>query len=237
MSRPSQRTTNPAIPPPSSSLTPAQPRNFPLATSVAQDVGSVRAILVDVPEIKEEQVQAFLNSLYDITKITKEELASMYEIVRYKGFDRMDVIKQMAVFFKDTKLATEVILAVAIQGPQRACRTKLSIGQTPASLGLPASGGQGTKVLTLNKILSATADQAAWCMKQLNVPKRMNMELPGWLQFPSAGSIKMPENYRALHMEFSRRFSQLIGGVFNEQIYMTMQANAYLDERLKLFET
>jgi len=103
-------------------------------------------------------------------------------------------------------------------------------------LGVPASGGQGTKVLTCNKIQAATADLAAFFLKRMNVPKRLNLPLPGWLQFPSAGGIKLPNDLRDQHVEFSRRFSVLIGGSFQEQIYMQMQANAYLDPRLKLFD-
>ena len=102
-------------------------------------------------------------------------------------------------------------------------------------MGIPASGQKGTKALTLNKIVAATADLAAFFMKKMNVPKRMNSELPGWLQFPSAGGIKLPRVYREQHVEFSKKFSSLIGGTFQEQIYFQMEANSYLDEKLNLF--
>jgi len=210
--------------------------NPPLSTSVPQNVGSVPLAAPEVPEVKDEALQAFVTALYDTTRITPEELAIMFEAVSYKGFNRKDVLKQLFTVIRDPKLATEIILAVALQGPQRASRTKLTVGQTPVQLGIPASGGKGNKALTLNKVLSATADLAASIMKKLDVPKRLNIDLPAWLQFPSAGSIKLPERYRLAHMDFSRAFSVLIGGVFNEQIYMTMQANAYLDESLHLFD-
>ena len=212
------------------------PRNIPLNTSVPQDVGSVPAAATTIPEIKEDILNAFMTELYNVNNITNDELANIYEALRYKGFNRTEVIKQLAVVTKNTRLSTEIIIAVALQGPQRASRTKLTNGMTPIQMGIPASGGQGTKTLTLNKILSATADLAAFFLKRLNVPKRMLSDLPGWLQFPSAGSIKMPDNYRQLHIQFSRNFSELIGGFFNEQIYATMQANAYLEPGLKLFD-
>jgi len=221
---------------PQNTSTPPAPRNVPLPSSVPQDVGSVPAASSSVPEVKSDDFQMYVSTLYDVSRITAEDLASIYDAVSYKGFNRIDTLKQLSQVVKDPRIATEIIIAVALQGPQRACRTKLSNGQTPAQMGLPASGGQGSKILTLNKILSSTADLAAYFLKKLNVPKRLNINLPGWLQFPSAGSIKMPEQMRIQHMEFSRQFSSTIGGFFNEQIYMTMQANAYVDERLNLFE-
>jgi len=224
-----QQVTRPiiAVPPP------AQVRNPPLPASSTQDVGAVAAVMTEVPQVSETELKSFVGELYDVTKITPEELHQIYELLRYKGFNRLDVIKQLSKF--GAKIATELIISVALSGPQRAYRAKLSNNQTPAQMGIPASGAQGTKVLTLNRISAATADLAAYYLKQLSVPKRMDIDLPGWLQFPTAGSIKMPENYRRAHIEFSRQFSTLIGGFFNEQIYFTMEANAYLDERLRLF--
>jgi hypothetical protein len=212
-------------------------RNMPTTTALPQDVGAVTAISTSVPDVKEEECDNYVKALYDFSKITPEDLAAIYDAVGYKGFNRRDIMKQLSRVVKDPKIATEIIIAVALQGPQRACRVKLTNGLTPAAMGLPASGGQGTKALTLNRILSATADLAAFFLKKLNVPKRLNVNLPGWLQFPSAGSIKLPEQYKIAHLEFSRMFSQVIGGNFNEQIYITMQSNAYLDEKLELFNT
>lgn len=229
MSRPGRQ-------PPVTASTPLPRQNAPLPTSAPQNVGSVPLAAADVPEVKEDALQAFMLALYDTSRITPDELAAMYEAVSYKGFNRKDVLKQLFTVVRDPRVATEIILAVALQGPQRASRTKLTVGQTPVQLGIPASGGKGTKALTLNKVLSATADLAASIMKRLDVPKRLNIDLPAWLQFPSAGSIKLPERYRLAHVEFSRSFSVLIGGAFNEQIYMAMQANAYLDDSLHLFD-
>jgi len=42
--------------------------------------------------------------------------------------------------------------------------------------------------------------------------------------------------YREQHIEFSKRFSKIIGGEFNEQIYSQMMQNAYLDDDLHLFD-
>jgi hypothetical protein len=213
--------------------TPAPIRNRPLDQSVRND--NVPAAITEVPDVKGDDVLKWLSDLYDVSKVTPDDIKQFWEAFSYKGFNRDDVLKQLSSFIKDKRIAMELVIVGAIAGPQRGANMKLSNGKTPIEMGIPASGRQGKKDLTLNKITAATADLAAWFMKQMNVPKRMNIDLPGWLQFPSAGSITMPQNYRDAHMEFSRRFSKLIGGEFNEQIYMQMYANSYLNPKLALF--
>jgi hypothetical protein len=200
---------------------------------VAQSVST--KIKEDV-ETKEESVHTYISDLYDVTKLTGEDVKNLWEAFSYKGFNREETLKQLSSAVKDKNIALQLIVAVALRGPQAASQLKLSNNQTPIQMGIPASGGKGSKALTLNKILSATSDLAAYVLKQMNVPKRLNSPLPGWLQFPSAGSIILPENLRSLHMDFSKTFSTVIGGTFNEQIYMQMQINAYLDPKLHLFD-
>jgi len=195
-----------------------------------------QVIVSVVPEIKEELLNKFLSELYDINKISDEDVKQMWESFSYKGFNRNDVLTQMLTSIKDVKVMTEMIAAVALRGPQAAAKLKFSNGMTSLQMGIPASGGKGSKVLTLNKILSATADLAAYILKKMNAPKRLNSPVPGWLQFPSAGSIRMPEQLRVMHLEFSKMFSGVIGGSFQEQIYAQMQMHAYLDPKLQLFD-
>jgi hypothetical protein len=104
-------------------------------------------------------------------------------------------------------------------------------------MGIPASGQKNTDNLSCARITSSTADVAAFYLKKLNVPKRIFDDLcPAYLQFPAAGSIRLPDNLRSLHIEFAKKFSKLIGGVFNDSIYGQMIQNSYLDERLDLFD-
>jgi hypothetical protein len=213
--------------------TPAPVRNRPLDQSARND--SVPAVVTEVPDIKGDDLGKWLSDLYDVSKITGDDIKHFWEAFSYKGFNRDDVLKQMSVVTKDKRIAMELVIVGAIAGPQRGANLKLSNGRTPIEMGIPASGRQGRKDLTLNKITAATADLAAWFLKQMKVPKRMNIDLPGWLQFPSAGSISMPQAFRDQHIEFAKRFSKLIGGEFNEQIYMQMMANSYLDPKLGLF--
>jgi hypothetical protein len=183
----------------------------------------------------EKVLDDWLKLLYASDLMNKSELESFYEKVQYQGFNRKLVLKQLHDKVPEVKVAAELIIAIAVRGPQVGSKQKLSSGRTPTELGIPASGQKGTKTLTCNKIQAATADLAAAYLKRLNVPKRLPVDCPAWLQFPSAASIKMPENLRKLHVEFARTFSGLIGGVFNEQIYALMVSSAYLDETLGLF--
>jgi len=211
-------------------------RNNPLPQNFPNDaISNVPAIDV-VPETKDEELKAWVDSLYSQANMSDADLKSYWEAFSYKGFNRMNVLKQLKSVIPDVKVASQAILVVALRGPQQGSKVKLLNGKSLFDLKIPASGGQGTQILTCNKIQAATADLAAYLLKRLEVPKRIDINLPGWLQFPSAGGIKMPDAYRREHIEFSKRFSALIGGVFQEQIYMQMVSNAYLDPKLKLFD-
>jgi hypothetical protein len=210
-------------------------KNNPLTQNTVNDSGLIRPAISTVTDEKKEDLIGWVNSIYDTSDVTEDIIKSMIEAFSYKGFNREDVLKQLHVIAGDKRTVIDLIVVTALRGPQAASRIKLTNGKTPIEMGIPASGAQGTKVLTLNKIVSATADLAAFFLKSMNVPKRMISELPGWLQFPSAGGIKLPERYRSLHYEFANKFSAMIGGQFQEQIYYQMQINAYLDERLGLF--
>ena len=209
--------------------------NAPLATSVPQNVASLGVPEEDI-KVTTDQLEAWLGKLYDdVLNTNDKDLFEMYDLYKYKGFDRNEVLKMLKQKVPDNKTAIHLILVCALNGPQRASKANLFNGKTPIQMGIPASGGQGKRVLTCNKISAATADIAAFYMKKVNVPKRMMVECPAWLQFPAAGGVKLPDHLRKQHIEFSRRFSEQIGGVFQEQIYNQMAANAYLDERFKLF--
>jgi hypothetical protein len=153
----------------------------------------------------------------------------------YKGFNRDNVLRQMQRIIKNPKIAMQIVVAVAIFGPKRTSGMTMSNGLTPSQMNIPSSDGKRNDSLTLSKILAATADIAALFLKKMNVPKRIQIECPGWLQFPSAGSIKLPDELRSQHIEFSRKFSPLIRNSFDENIYHQMQANSYLDSTLGLF--
>jgi hypothetical protein len=210
-------------------------RNNPLPQNERKDVGRTPAAITIVPQVDAAELKQWLTNLYDVSGITSEDVKSIYDAYSYKGFNREEVLIQLRVAAPDTKLATHIIVAVALRGPQAASTLKLINGKSPIEMGIPASGGQGTKALTLNKIQAATADLAAFYLKKMGVSKRLNLACPGWLQFPSAGSISLPADLRQQHLEFAVKFSEVIGGQFQPQIYDQMVANSYYNESLGLF--
>jgi len=193
-----------------------------------------------VEEVKHQDVDlnSWYKSIFDTKSISKSELKDMYETIKYKGFNRDQTLKLLRELVGDDhRLFSEVVLVCAVRGPQQAAVTPLSNGSRLVDMGVPASGVKGTEAISCNRIGAATADLAAFMMKQINVDKRIpDHPLPGWLQFPQAGSIKLPEQHRKWHEDFHRRFSVIIGGVFNEQIYQSMVNNSYLREDLQLFK-
>lgn len=213
-----------------------------MATPAARPRAAVASADVKVEETKAdkqkelEQLGKWLNDMYDVNMIPDDKLQELYELLQYTGFNRMEVLRDLRRMTSSIQEAIEIVLACALRGPVQASQAKLSNGKTISQIGIRASGMKGSKGISCARITAATADLAAFYLKKLDVPKRLNVDCPGWLQFPAAGSIKLPENLRAQHIEFSKRFSEVIGGSFNEQIYMQMVHNAYLDPKLKLFE-
>jgi len=185
---------------------------------------------------KNVDITEWVKQLYNVNDITSEELRDWQERYSYKGYSRDKVLIEFMKLVPDKKLAIQIIIVCALKGPQRAANTKLTDGRTITQVGIPASGVKGTDAISCQRIMAATADLAAYYLKVLNVPKRIEMDCPAWLQFPSAGAIMLPMEERKQHIEFSHRFSTLIGGVFNEQIYTTMMKNAYYNENLALFK-
>lgn len=180
--------------------------------------------------------ELWLQSVYDINSLSQDDLKGWYDVYQYKGFNRSKVLRQLRVLVNDPKEVMQIVLICALRGPRRASKTQLVSGKTIESYRIPASGMKGTDGVSCQRISAATADLAAYFLKKLNVPKRLDIACPGWLQFPAAGSILLPMELRNQHIEFSKQFSSVIGGVFNEPIYQQMMLNSYCDKKLKLFD-
>jgi len=185
----------------------------------------------------DQDMKQYISNLYNIDNLSEEEIKLWSDAYSYKGFDRLKVLRDLKRKVPDVKDAQQIIMICGLLGPQRAALVKLINGRVVSSYGIPASGLKGSDGISCQRITAATADLCAYLLKRVNVPKRLNLPCPGWLQFPSAGSIKLPPDIREMHIEFSKRFSVVIGGQFNEQIYEQMMANSYLDQNLKLFQS
>jgi hypothetical protein len=184
---------------------------------------------------KSKEFKRWLNGLYQT--IDRAPVEEFYENFSYKGFNRQEILAELFTKFgENLQIVHELITLCALRGPVKSSTIKLSNDKTPMEMGIPARVLKGAKGLSTGRIVAATADIAAFIFKKIGVSKRLfSIECPGWLQFPSAGAIKMPENYRNQHIEFARAFSKQIGGEFNESIYSQMAQNSYYDERLNLF--
>jgi len=192
---------------------------------------------MSTPEIKDEGFQNFMNGVYDVMSTSDEDILGWYEAYAYKAFNRIAVLKSLMRKVPDPKVVQQIVMICGLLGPKRAAEVKLLNGKTISSYGIPASGAKGSEGVSCQRITAATADLCAYFLKKSSVPKRLNHPCPGWLQFPAAGSITLPDDLREQHIDFSRKFTVLIGGSFNEQIYSQMMMNSYLDKKLSLFDT
>jgi hypothetical protein len=186
--------------------------------------------------LKSKLYQQWFKQMYEFAD--KAPVHEYYDAFSFKGFDREEILALLFMKFQnDLKLVHELIALCSLRGPVKSANIKLSNGRTPMQMGIPAKLPKGSKGLTTSRIVAATADIAAFMFKKLKISKRIGtLDCPGWLQFPSAGSIKMSTILRVQHREFASAFSKQIGGVFDENIYQQMEMNAYLDESLNLFE-
>jgi len=175
----------------------------------------------------------FIDDIYGVESISNDEFTTWVQAYSYKGFDRIKVLKDLYKKVNDPKIAQQIVLVNGLLGPQRASRVTLLNGKLISSYGIPASGMKGTEGVSCQRITAATADLCAYLLKKAGISKRVNVACPAWLQFPSAGSLPLPSDLREQHIEFSKKFSTMIGGVFNEQIYMQMSQNTYCDKRIQ----
>jgi hypothetical protein len=181
---------------------------------------------------EDEKLALYVTELYDTEKISNDEFDSWIQSYSYKGFDRKQVLRELRKKVPDPKVAQQIILICGLLGPQRASRMQLQNGKMVSSYGIPASGMKGTDGISCQRITAATADLCALFLKRAGIPKRVNVACPAWLQFPSAGSLPLTNELRIQHIEFSQKFSTLIGGIFNDQIYFQMSQNSYCDQKI-----
>ena len=179
--------------------------------------------------------EKIIQELYTVSNYDPAWLKEVYDEFKYQGFNRQEILEKLSEMFGDYRLLAKIIIVCALRGPVRASMTVVD-GKTLIEWGIPVRRKPGSSGVSCGRITSATADLAAYFLKKSNAPKRLNVDCPAWLQFPSAGSIDMPTEYRKMHIEFSKKFSDAIGGSFKEEIYIQMEANAYIDPTLRLFE-
>lgn len=155
----------------------------------------------------------------------KIDFVGFIENISYQGFNRHAFVQSSLVRITVSQFSRLAVMG-AIRGSnfKKIKENSLSIDADLVSL-----FNDGTIVKTPKKkddisVLRCTASIPQWCaifMMGANVPpKIVDSQLPAFLQFPAAASIPMSTDLRRQHIDFSIRFSQLIGGAFNPNIYM-----------------
>jgi hypothetical protein len=183
----------------------------------------------------------WVTEIYNVNLISDQDLDDYYSEIQYHGFNRDLVLRSFHSQVDNPRDAVKLILLCAIRGPVRAHQISRQMDLSRYNIPLKARKESGD--ISFNRITACTADIAAFYLKKLNVPKRINCDCPAWLQFPTAASIRMPDAIREQHRDFSRLFSERLPdptteskkSTFREEIYEQQVLNSYYDTSLNLF--
>lgn len=150
--------------------------------------------------------------------------------IKYQGFNRDEFIREAM-----TKLTPSQMLRLALIGAIRGANMEKIVRSSAAIDADLVQLAQSNVVLRSARrsgditILRCTSAIPQWCamyMGQAGVVKKVPAsECPSWAQFPAAASLPMSQNLRHAHVRFSIAFSKIIGGTFNENIYIAMFNN------------
>jgi hypothetical protein len=125
----------------------------------------------------------WLSEIYDIRSITDDEINDIYDQVKYQGFNREETLLELFSIVKHKSDIIKIVIACALRGPAKASELKILDGKTLQQAGIPKSRRPGEAGLSCGRITSATADLAAYFLKRLNVPKRIDCDCPAWMSF------------------------------------------------------
>jgi hypothetical protein len=162
----------------------------------------------------------------------------------YQGFNR-DLIRRKAMVMLGSEAIVKIAGLVAMKGTSLKAigSIKIPVRKTGKDgivadavlmeikevLTMSSIKGNKASELTPGRVCAAFPDLAVICMKLGSVQKKINSDLPAYLQFPAAGSLPMSSNLRALHKDFCVRFSAKINKLgdnkFSSDIYDSMQMN------------
>jgi hypothetical protein len=83
--------------------------------------------------------------------------------------------------------------------------------------------------LTIQRLVAAFPDMAAYglhlVMQRGSLSKRVQTDLPPWMIFPAAASLPFSSDAEPKVKDMCQKFSNLIGGTFDESIYKLQRAN------------
>jgi len=150
--------------------------------------------------------------------------------IKYQGFNRDEFIREaLKRITPHQMLRLGLIGAIRGANFEKILKSSGAVDTDLAQLGVSKVIQRTAKRSSDITILRCTSAIPQWCahyMAKAGVVKKVPAsECPSWLQFPAAASLPMSSNNRIAHVRFSIAFSKIIGGVFNENIYMAMFNN------------
>jgi len=168
-------------------------------------------------------ISEFYNALDQF--FTEAKYNDFFEGVKYQGFNREEFIKAAL-----KRMSGEEILKTAIMGAVRGgnaqkildtpgLENKMKTLLTDGTLITNRKAGKSSE-LTILRCTAAVPQFAAKALLEAGASKKVpQSDLPACLQFPAAASLPMSSIVRAQHIAFSAKFSEIIGGIFNVNIY------------------
>jgi len=158
------------------------------------------------------------------------DAVSFIQNIKYQGFNRDEFIHEAL-----TKITPSQMLRLALIGAIRGANMeKIVRSSSSVDADLVSLAQRGIVMRTARRsgditILRCTSAIPQWCaiyMGSAGVVKKVpSSECPAWAQFPAAASLPMSLNLRQAHVRFAIMFSKIIGGTFNENIYIAMFNN------------
>jgi hypothetical protein len=166
-----------------------------------------------------------------IAKFSREfDAASFIDSIKYQGFNRDEFINSAM-----QRISPHQMVRLALIGSIRGANfEKISKGSSSIEADILELVKTGTVMrkakrstdITILRCSAAIPQWTAYFMGTSGVPKKFgSLPCPSTLQFSAAGALPMSATVRAQHVQFAIHFSRVIGGEFNENIYMAMVNN------------
>jgi len=169
------------------------------------------------------------SKLHAVIKSSKDvfNASTFLTEIAYQGFNRNVFIKAAL-----TKMTPHELLQFAILGAVRGTNFEKIVMNTPS---IPISMKNAYKAnftkkanksddITISRCSASIPQWVAYFM--IGIEKRFaDLDCPSCLQFPAAGALPMSREIRIAHINFSMRFSAVIGGKFDDNIYKAMMQN------------
>jgi len=158
------------------------------------------------------------------------DVTSFVDAIKYQGFNRDEFVNSAL-----RRISAHQMIRLALMGSIRGANfekiAKSSSAIDADILELHTKNivlRRATKStdITVLRCSAAIPQWTAYFMGTAGVPKKFgSLSCPASLQFSAAGALPMSAQVRAQHVQFAVHFSRVIGGDFNENIYMAMVNN------------